>query len=59
MVRMVDSMMRLEFKIPVFDELDLVLKKDEAGCPMLNEFRASNQNNRIDSSTTTTSTTFK
>jgi hypothetical protein len=39
-ITVVDSMMRKEFKIPVFDELDLVLKKDHKGRPLLDEFRA-------------------
>ena len=49
-IQMVDSIMRLEFKIPVFDSLDLTLKKDAGNRPMLEEFRVnfillSNQEN--------------
>ena len=49
-IRCVDSMMRIEFHVPIFDKIDLTLKADSDGRPLLDEFKTavilfSNQEN--------------
>jgi len=38
-IKHVDSMMRLEFNVPIFDTIDLTLKADSDGRPLLDEFK--------------------